>query len=58
MYYDNYYQDEGEREKDDGEEESRRGEIIEEAREVYSWAYMDDGNSQRTLSQWKAVSRH
>jgi hypothetical protein len=58
MYYDNYYQDEGEREKDEEEEESMRGEIIEEAREVYSGAYMDDGNSQRTLSQWKAVSRH
>ena len=71
MYYDNYYQDEGEREEervedkrrveyeddDEDDEETRRERIIAEAREVYSGAYMDEGSSQRTLSQWRGVSR-
>ena len=44
--------------EDEDEYETRRRQIIEENQAVYSGAYMDDGNSQRTLSQWRGVSRH
>jgi hypothetical protein len=54
MYYDDLHENEGESE----EEEAERKRFSEEYKDVYSGAYMDDGNSQRTLSQWKAVSRH
>jgi hypothetical protein len=54
MYHDVFHRDKGESE----EEEAERKRFSEEYKEVYSGAYMDDGNSQRTLSQWKAVSRH
>ena len=61
MYYDNLIRDEREIDDDDEEDETRalaRRTFAEENKEVYAGHYVDDGNSQRTLSQWKAVLRH
>ena len=57
MYYDNLIRDEREIEDDEDRRETTRGDFDDD-REVYAGHYVDDGNSQRTLSQWKAVLRN
>ena len=46
-----------EREEDEDKNEAAR-EIYDDDNAVYAGHYCDDGNSQRTLSQWKGLMRH
>ena len=57
MYYDDLIRDEREIEDDEDRIETTRGDFDDD-REVYAGHYVDDGNSQRTLSQLKAVLRN
>jgi hypothetical protein len=59
MYFDDLIRDEREIEEEEDEDRDLAVRTFyKETKEVYSGHYVDDGNSQRTLSQWKAVLRH